>query len=545
MTAPDTKAKTAELTVPHPDGATLPGAGFVAASARERRLSWLLFVVSWVTFAYFVQGPGPNQNSRFDLVRSVVELGTFSIDRYANNTFDKAAFGGRTFSDKAPGLSFASIPPYWVWTKIRHVEQVKRSSNRTSLYLLTVLLVGFTSALASMAVFLSLRRLFVRTSAALAAVVAWQIGTNALAYSTLYVSHQFVAGLLACAFALVLAVARRHEIAPRRRLVFLAAAGFACGWSVISEYPSSIAVLAITVYGVIRVGPKRMIPFVVAAVPPVALLAVYNHVCFGSVFRIGYSNIATPAFRAVQETGFFGITIPTPEGLSGVLFGEYRGLFTLFPVLTLALPGFVVLLRSEDSRAEGIVATAVTVLGYLVVASYAMWDGGAAFGPRHMVPVLPFAALGLGATFDAVVRMKSAVRPAVLAGAVVLAGVSVGISVVTTSVFPELPEARDMRDPDDANLSPISRLVLPRFVRDIVSDKAALEEGVIGSAVIFPGHDRDAFNLGEVSGLAGRASLLPLLVLWTLAGVAAIGIQRVRSTGRVVPRSGSRPDITA
>jgi hypothetical protein len=51
-------------------------------SSNELRISWLLFAVTFISFAYFHQGGGWNQNVRFAMVRAIVEQGTFSIDSY-------------------------------------------------------------------------------------------------------------------------------------------------------------------------------------------------------------------------------------------------------------------------------------------------------------------------------------------------------------------------------------------------------------------------------------------------------------------------------
>src|SRR5580693_6086526 len=47
-----------------------------------RRFEWLLFLASFVAFAWFDQGGGWNQNSRFDEVRAIVEEGRFAIDDF-------------------------------------------------------------------------------------------------------------------------------------------------------------------------------------------------------------------------------------------------------------------------------------------------------------------------------------------------------------------------------------------------------------------------------------------------------------------------------
>src|SRR5207248_4649981 len=70
----------------------------------------LLGAVLLTSYAYFYQGGGWNQNSRFDLVRAIIECHTLSIDAYHGNTQDKAFANGHYYSDKAPGVAFLAVP---------------------------------------------------------------------------------------------------------------------------------------------------------------------------------------------------------------------------------------------------------------------------------------------------------------------------------------------------------------------------------------------------------------------------------------------------
>src|ERR1700676_4450889 len=70
----------------------------------------LLGLVIFFSFIYFYEGGGWNQNSRFDLLRAIVERHTLQIDPYHQNTQDKAHFRGHYYSDKAPGLVFLAVP---------------------------------------------------------------------------------------------------------------------------------------------------------------------------------------------------------------------------------------------------------------------------------------------------------------------------------------------------------------------------------------------------------------------------------------------------
>ena len=54
-------------------------------AGQARRNRWIeigLCMILFVTYAYFHQGGGWNQNIRFDQVRAIVESGEFSVNDY-------------------------------------------------------------------------------------------------------------------------------------------------------------------------------------------------------------------------------------------------------------------------------------------------------------------------------------------------------------------------------------------------------------------------------------------------------------------------------
>ena len=62
-----------------------------------------------MSYAYFYQGGGWNQNSRFALVRAMTERDTLQIDAYREATGDRAVWNGHYYSDKAPGASLLAL----------------------------------------------------------------------------------------------------------------------------------------------------------------------------------------------------------------------------------------------------------------------------------------------------------------------------------------------------------------------------------------------------------------------------------------------------
>src|SRR4051812_27733275 len=77
---------------------------------RDRRTLWILGVVLFASYAYFYQAGGWNQNSRFAMVRAILERHTLQIDAYQLHTGDRAFHDGHYYSDKAPGQSLMALP---------------------------------------------------------------------------------------------------------------------------------------------------------------------------------------------------------------------------------------------------------------------------------------------------------------------------------------------------------------------------------------------------------------------------------------------------
>ena len=75
---------------------------FPPLMAPLRRFEWLLFLACFVAFAWFHQGGGWNQNSRFDEVRAIVEEGRFAIDDFLVYKVDPQDPTGRNFQCVCP-----------------------------------------------------------------------------------------------------------------------------------------------------------------------------------------------------------------------------------------------------------------------------------------------------------------------------------------------------------------------------------------------------------------------------------------------------------
>jgi hypothetical protein len=171
------------------------------------------------------------------------------------------------------------------------------------------------------------------------------------------------------------------------------------------------------------------------------------------------------------------LTYPHPEGLWGLLFGLFRGMFVRAPWLLLAVPGYRFWWRSGQYRVMWLVSLLASLSLLLFYSSSAMWWGGFSAGPRYIVPMVPFLAVSAGWT--AVLLWRIAI------GRVVLVGL-IGASVVLTWA----EGIARQQFPPDTILNPWLDYTLP-----------AWQSGDI------------ARNLGMVLGLPGLFSLIPLVLL--------------------------------
>ena len=168
--------------------------------ARARRTALALFVLALFSYAYFYQAGGWNQNSRFDLVRSLVEQQTPVIDDYHHNTGDKAERDGHFYCDKAPGASWLALPAYALVRALTDDPPGDRTLVGGS-YAVTVWAVALPSALSVAMLMLLISSFGAPLAAAAVVAAAYGLGTLAFPYSTLFYGHQLAAAFTLIGFA--------------------------------------------------------------------------------------------------------------------------------------------------------------------------------------------------------------------------------------------------------------------------------------------------------------------------------------------------------
>jgi hypothetical protein len=247
----------------------------------------------------------------------------------------------------------------------------------------------------------------------------------------------------------------------------------------------------------------------IGALACVAVLLVYNGLAFGSPFHLGYES--EQGFDQLR-TGFFGITYPKLDIVAKLLFGWFRGLLPLTPILALAPLGWWFWLRARADWIALCVSIAIPLYYLWLNSSYFYWDGGWSYGPRHMAPALPFLALALA-------PLWTLARKGMRIALALIGAMSIALTLIGVSVTPQPPFSYD---------SPFAQLWWPAFKAGDLSINHTSFDMATYNPLLVRDHPEahQAWNLGELVGLRGLTSLLPLLLLWGVGGTWWIRVTR-------------------
>ena len=483
-------------------------------SASHWKAAFLLGAVTFLSFIYFYEGGGWNQNSRFDLLRAIVERQTLQIDAYHQNTQDKAHFNGHYYSDKAPGLVFLAVPFALAARPALRFVGVDPDSPPGEFafsYLMTACAVALPAALAGMCLFFLGLRFGGDFNGAAFGTLVMGLGTPMWAYASLFWAHALVGSCLVFAFASALKL--REGKGQREDFLWALAVGLAAGWATVTEYPAAPASAMLALLALSQVWQRgsatrwRVIAgLALGAGVCLTILLGYLHAAFGS-FRPSYAYYDPNSFAFMQQRGYLGLTYPHPDRLLKLLFGCSRGLFVASPVLLAAPFGLWWLSREKVNRAPALVVGGIATYYFLFNAAFYWWKAGLSFGPRYAGASIPLLCTGLAVAWT---RAKQA-RRRVLVGLVLM---SLGTALMVVSTTSQL----SMQDS-----CPLIHTAWPAFWSGqmALNRDSMLTVAEAGSSERF-----GAFNLGQLLGLHGLTSLVPLLAMWVAAAFLWMRIMR-------------------
>jgi hypothetical protein len=468
-------------------------------NAHDRRIAEWLGILTFITCAYFFAGGGWNQNSQFDLTRAIVERHTFAIDSLLGNTGDVSFAHGQIYSNKSPALSWLAAIPYAPLYAIEHARGADVGNVQLltiNVFLCNLVCVVFPTALIPPMLFAYGRRRGIDARWAAVAAASIVLATQLLPYATTFMLHAPSAALLLYALT-----------TPHR-----ARAGFAAGLATAMNYLCAPALVAFALIDRRAIGR-----YAAGAVAPLAALAAYQYLCFGSIFAI---SIAHEDPRFLTRGAALGVfERPSLDVLYAITLSPYRGFFFFAPLLLVALFGFRAWWRAEGATCAASIFVIAAFFAFNV--TFNGWEGGFGIGGRYLVPLIPLFGIAL-----LHVRWR--------AMAMVAAAVSFVINFAAVAVDPQ-PSATIPR--------PLTQYIVPLLLHGhfdphvpitlpwsaaTFTGHTSVNRLTLDEAVVFARHapeddasDWTSFNFGEFATGPGDArSLIPIALIILGAGFA-------------------------
>ncbi len=323
-----------------------------------------------------------------DTTRALVDGGTLALPLHHHGVPNNVAHPTAYYSKYGIALSLAEMPLYVAGERVApHLSPALAHVTATAFASLTNVVV---TALALWLFFLLAFEIGAGLRGAVVATIIVGVASPFWPYAKSDFTEPLAAlGLLGAALFLVRA---RSRPAPLN----FALSGLFFSLALLAKVTALLALPAFAAYALFvaldaspRGDPRRFTYAVVRLVQwavgvgfGVVLTLDYNLVRFGSLTDTGYRNLDDKPFHA-----------PLLDGLTGLLVSPGKGVLWYCPLLLLTIP----LWRSFARRrpTETLLVVGITLPTLLVYATYPVWWGGYCWGPRYLVPVLPFVLLPL------------------------------------------------------------------------------------------------------------------------------------------------------
>ncbi|MCC6746600.1 MAG: hypothetical protein IT371_03015 [Deltaproteobacteria bacterium] len=407
-------------------------------SRLRRRIqgSWfggILALLYAYNFPYFDAIHSANELPRIYLTMAMVDRQAFNIDPEMSRlqpTPDTSTYKGKLYSNKAPGMSFLTIPVY--------AAQKAASGGKTPELRRMFFWFRLFGATVPSLLFLWLLSRFLRDLVPSLwprrlVLAAYALGTMAMTYGTLLIAHQLSSLLMATGFVLAFWIGR-----GKGRSLTSLWAGLAAGSAVLVDYQTAFLGPPLFLYLVWRARPRWLregMGFALGAAVPLAGLLLYHWGCFEHPLRTGYHYPTNPVFAEWHSQGFLGLKAFRLTELVNRYFSADDGLFYYSPFLLLAFPGLALMFRRRELRAEAVFC-AVAILIFVLFISSVMFVSGWDVGPRYITCALPYYLVPVAVVVAALEGRAWYLR-AIPYG---LMALGIAIYVPVSAVFPHFPD---------------------------------------------------------------------------------------------------------
>jgi hypothetical protein len=339
-----------------------------------------VFFLCLYTLTYRARLSSADGTSMYLTAQGIVDRGSLAISEYG-----VPGRGGLLYSIYGIGTSLVELPLYVVGKGLGHFAGGKADQLGAAI---TLFVFPLLCALCCAMAHTTARALDYPKATAVRAALVLGLATSLWPYAKTDFAEPLLTLCLVAAGLCAVLGARHHRLTEvvsarhaRRYDVLL---GVALGGALLVKYIALAFVPVFCLYAALTLPQPRtlgrwvgqqariLVPVFVGGL--VVLLV--NDLRFGSPFETGYP----PGGRL-----FSGSLV---EGITGLLFSTDRGMLFYDPLLLAGLVALPLLLWRRP--VEALLPAGLLGLSLLLYGGFVDWEGGASWGPRYLVPILPF-----------------------------------------------------------------------------------------------------------------------------------------------------------
>ena len=308
-----------------------------------------------------------------------------NVGTFQPHTVDDFQYNGHYYSALAPGTAILSLPFVVVGFLLEGGFTVYGN-----VMVLSELFVAITNAVATYLVY-KMGTLYFKPRTSVFLAFAYAFSTISWPFATYYFQSDVSAlfDLLAAFIAIKISRSEKSGF----KSAFLC--GLAIAAAITVDYVNAILVPVILGFLIYtkrnqRAFPRVTLAFLSASILGAVFIGLYNLSSFGRVF-VSSEQLYLSSSTLLGQFGF-----PMYLGVILNLVTPLRGLFLFSPLLVLGVAGMQRMLGSSTYDKEALLMLSI-FLGILL--PYSSWygpTGGAAFGPRFIIPAIPFLLLPVG-----------------------------------------------------------------------------------------------------------------------------------------------------
>jgi hypothetical protein len=388
---------------------------FMQLVDRRLRLALFCILLGIYLFAYIDEPDSADGQALLAVSASLVRYGSPDMNSIAFTDWilpPRAGMGrtgidGATYAKKGITPSLALIP------LVMTAEVIPWLTTQATTMFLNPLLTAGTSVV----LYTLIRRMGYRPRTAFVSSLLYGVSTLAFVYTKTLFGEPLAALLI------LIAVLNTYDYRQSGKIRNAVVIGVCIGLliGVNTVYTSLVPYTGIVAFagiGVFQKNHRRKMAGILAYLAPIfvclMLLGLFNLARFGSLTEVGY--------RFSEGEGFIH---PITTGLYGLFLSPYRGLFWYSPLLLLAIPGAVMLLKDKKSRVFTLLLLGIILAQAVMFAGWWSWHGGVVWGTRFLIPIIPLMVVLIAPLVESAWK-----KPVFAASIGFLAVVSIGVQLL-------------------------------------------------------------------------------------------------------------------